>query len=233
MNIFNFLYIKTPKTASELIKRYLRQYGDDAGLKRNSNPLSKFFENKKFEYSAEHIMMTPKVIKHFYSSNNKNYSSLILTSIREPLDRMVSHYYFSNLNRNQMTFDEWYYDYHHGTLKKLKFGWKPYDSMGDREPAHFDIDDYQLNYIGVHNPTDVFQLYDFIFVSEKVEEQVTLLEKVLDFKIQRYEGEKHINHNKNYPDVIEVSREIKDLFRERNQRDYELYDFVNQTYFGE
>ena len=233
MNIFNFLYIKTPKTASELIKRYLRLYGDDAGLKRNSNSLGKFFENKDFGYSAEHIMMTPKVVKHFYSSNNKNYSSLILTSIREPLDRMVSHYYFSNLNRNQMTFDEWYYDYYHENLKKLKFGWKPYETMGDREPAHFDIDNYQLNYIGVHNPTDVFQLYDFIFVSEKVEQQVTLFEKVLDYQIQRYQGEKLINHNKNYPDVIKVSQEIKDLFRESNQRDYDHYDFVNQTYFGE
>lgn len=232
MNVFNFLYIKTPKTASELIKRYLRQYGDAAGLQRNSNPLGKYFETKKFEYSAEHIMMTPKVLKHFFNSNNKDYSSLILTSIRNPLERMISHYYFSNLNKSHMTFDEWYNSYHHGKLEKLKFGWKPFNTLGDREPVHFNIDNYQLNYIGVNNPTDVFYLYDYVFISEKVEEHVTLFENIIDFKIQRYQGDKHINHNKNYPDSIEVSQETKDFFMERNQKDYELYDFVNQTYFG-
>lgn len=232
MNVFNFLYIKTPKTASELIKRYLRQYGEATGLKRNSNPLGQYFENKNFGYFTEHIMMTPKVLKHFYNSNDKNYSSLILTSIREPLQRMVSHYYFSNLNRHEMDFNEWYYNYHHGTLKKVKFGWKPFETLGDREPVHFDIDNYQLNYIGVYNPLDVFYLYDYVFVSEKVEEHITLFEKTLDFKIERYQGDKHINHNKNYPDSIEISEETENLFRERNQRDYELYDFVNETYFG-
>ena len=71
MNKFNFLYIKTPKTASELIKRYLRLYGDAAELTRNSNSLGEYFKKDFFEYSCEHIMMSPKVLKHFFTRNNK------------------------------------------------------------------------------------------------------------------------------------------------------------------
>lgn len=230
MNKFNILYIKTPKTASELIKRYLIEYAKIAELNINNNSLSKFFLQKNFEICAEHIMMTPEIIKHFYSSNNKNYNSLIFTSIREPLNRMVSHYYYSNLYRNEMSFDEWYQNYYYGRLEKYKFGWGTSTIMGDREPIHYNIDNYQLNYLGVSNPTDVYFIYDFIFLSEKVEEQISLVESILDVKITRYEGKNFINNNNNYPKNIKVSKQTENLFKERNQKDYELYNFVSKNY---
>jgi hypothetical protein len=232
MNKFNFLYIKTPKTASELIKRYLRLYGNAAELTRNSNSLGEYFEINFFEYSCEHIMMTPKVLKHFFSKNNRQLDSLILTSVRNPLDRMVSHYYFSNIYKTQMDFNEWYLNYHHNKLPNSQFGWKPNNKLGYFEPVYHNLDNYQLQYIGLMEPNNVFVLYDYVFISEKVEEQFDEFEKVVDYKFARYEGEKKINHNKNYPEEIVISEEVKNIFMERNQKDYVLYDYVYKHYFN-
>jgi hypothetical protein len=232
MNRFNFLYIKTPKTASELIKRYLRLYGDAAELKRNPNTLGEFYEMDSFEYSCEHIMMSPKVLKHFFTKNNRQLDSLILTSVRDPLERMVSHYYFSNIHKTEMDFNEWYLKYHQGTLSKMKFGWKPNNKLGHGDPVYTNLDNYQLQYMGLENSKNVFILYDYVFIAEKVEEQFDDFEKVVDYKFNRYDGEKKINHNKNYPDEIIISEEVKNIFMERNQKDYQLYDYVYKNYFN-
>jgi hypothetical protein len=232
MNRFNFLYIKTPKTASELIKRYLRLYGDAAELKRNPNALGGFYEMDFFEYSCEHIMMLPKVLKHFFTKNNRQLDSLILTSVRNPLDRMFSHYYFSNIYKNQMDFNEWYLNYHNNTLRGIHFGWEPNNNLGHFEPQYDNLDNYQLQYLGLMNPKNIFVLYDYVFITEKVEEQFNDFEKIVDYKFNRYQGEKKINNNINYPDEIIISEEVKNIFMERNQKDYELYDYVNKHYFN-
>ena len=131
-----------------------------------------------------------------------------------------------------MDFNEWYLNYHHNKLPNSQFGWKPNNKLGNFEPVYHNLDNYQLQYIGLMEPNNVFVLYDYVFISEKVEEQFDEFEKVVDYKFTRYEGEKKINHNKNYPEEIVISEEVKNIFMERNQKDYELYDYVYKHYFN-
>lgn len=230
MKLFNILYIKTPKTASELVRRYLSQYVTEANLEKSLASNLDFLKQDKMEVSLEHVKMSKNILKHFIEKKNQTLDTLYFTSLREPLERLVSHYYYSNLFNYKLDFNEWYYDFCKGKLNYSNHGWVKPENSEKIDPIYYDLNNYMSNYIDVKKPKQLFEKYDFVFVPEKIERIFDILEVIFEYKFERYLGEKKINHNLNYKDNFKVTDEIKNLFYERNEKDLELYNIAKNKY---
>lgn len=167
---------------------------------------------------------------HEYFSMNFKY----ITFLREPIDRVVSLYYYIVDRAPRVTHnDSWYNDF------------KRWSNMSFEEFLHDYKDNEQTRTIsgkdGVHlKNTDLvtqddFQKaisnieehFHFVGIQEKFNESLLLLKQILNWHILYY-NYKNVNNNK--PPKTEVSKKVIKLIEERNYFDIKLYEYVKENY---
>lgn len=219
---YNILFIKTAKTATESIRRYLIEYANFELLGINDGNFNNFYFNSNFNINTNHILPTEDYLNHFYNSIDNNLPILRISSVREPLKRLYSHYCYGHPKFKQgMDFNEWYIKVCKGEL--LDEWIVP--QWGDR------TDNYMWNYMGLSSLDDLEEKYDFIFIKERFSESLNHFGNLLNYKFIEKDI---INKNPKSKTDYKFDDEVVSLFNERNQKDILLYNKVvsnfNDTY---
>jgi len=210
----NILFIKTAKCATQSIRQHLFEYAISRGLKVNDANYDNFFLYGPFNINTNHILNNDEYQKHFYKEIDKNLPVIRISSVRNPLDRLYSHYcYGHKFFRQGLDFNEWYLGQCKGTISD---GWET-PHWGDM------TDNYMSNYMGIETLDDIKEKYDFIFIKEHFSDSLKAFGKLLkfDFKPKSIEN-KNPNTNNNY----KFDSEVLSLFEERNKKDILLYKQV-------
>ena len=210
----NILFIKTAKCATESIRLHLIEYAESELLGINDGNFDNFFNYSAFNVNTNHIWYNEKSLNHFYNSIDKNLPTLRISSVREPLKRLYSHYCFGHPEfLKGMDFNEWYLKVCKGELQD---GWVV-PRWGDR------TDNYMWNYMGLTSLDDLDENYDFIFIKKKFSECLTEFGKLLDYNFTHVS---EINVNPKSKKNYQFDSEVISLFEERNQKDISLYNKV-------
>jgi len=223
------VYIKTHKTASTLIRNAVEEYADINGLTKLIPPAeeqSNFVCNMSAKYlssldssygvSARHIACD----RSFFNRLMPN--AVYISSVREPLDRAISHYYYLHPDRHASDFPDFNYWY-------AKTHDSPMQSCPSQRDVHAGFDNYMTRWLGFSvglNENALREVYDLICVQEKMDLSLRLLSEILGFEVK---NERVRSSNKNSYQNFNVSEEIAALFKERNQPDYELYELSNRV----
>ena len=126
-------------------------------------------EEKKYIISINHIDYNDIYIKHL--NKIMKYNLKLITCIREPLDRLISHYYYSNSHRKTMDFNSYYRLY----MDKNE-GW-------DQERIR--TNNYMSKYLGFKNINEITEeniskRYLFILILEFIDLGYLKLSKILN-----------------------------------------------------
>jgi len=222
------VYIKTHKTASTLVRNAVEEYADLNGLSKLIPPpeeQSNFVCNMSAKYlssldssygvSARHIAYD----RSFF--NRLMPGAVYISSVREPLDRAISHYYYLHPDRHSSDFPDFNYWY-------AKNHDAPVQSCPSQRDVHAGFDNYMTRWLGLSaglSDNALREAYALICVQEKMDLSLRLLSGILGFKVK---NERVRSSNKNSYQNFRVSREIAELFKERNRSDYALYASSNR-----
>lgn len=209
---YNIYFVKTAKCATETIRKYLIQYAKNNGLVINDKKFEHFYRNSSFEVVTNHIWNNEKSRKHFKESKSKNLPTIHLTSIREPLKRLYSHYCYGHPYFEQgIDFNEWYMNVNSGELEDY---W-PASQWGDR------TNNYISHYMNVSSVEEFDEFYDFVFVKKYFDKSLKQFEELIGFEFDKLDEKVNVNSkvNRDY----EFSDGVIDLFTEKNQLDIKLY----------
>jgi glycosyltransferase involved in cell wall biosynthesis len=221
------VYIKTHKTASTLVRNAVEKYADINGLSKLIPPAaeqSNFVCNMSETYlasldsdygvSARHIAYD----RDFF--NRLLPGAVCISSVREPLERAVSHYYYLHPDRHSPDFPDFNYWY----AENLKAPVKPCPTQRD---VHVGFDNYMARWLGFSEGLDesaLHEVYDLICVQESMDLSLLRLSEILGFEVK---NERVRPSKKNTYQKFTVSAEIAELFRQRNRLDYQLYELSN------
>jgi len=209
----SYVLIKTPKCGSETIrniliesKKWKQEEILDVGFQEIFN-----FKEKKYNLYINHILYNDQYVKHI---NNIMINNIIYFScVRHPLDRAISHYYYSNHYKSKYDFNEFY------------------DLFGNTEHKGYGSNDKINNcmsfYMGITDSSQINEEY----LKNKYGLIVSLDNDFIN-KICKYFDIKYVNKHSNKtnkPDLI-VDPKIKEKFIENNKLDYMLYEIVNKIY---
>lgn len=200
------VWVRTPKCATSTMAVHLQN----------------FCEHKKIKFTAstEHGSMAPNKyvnLGHLWEGMvNWNVAfrekRLVMGSIRNPLDRFLSHYkhhlrdgrypeYGNNVSK-------FYLENHHNTHLESEFR---------------GMDNYLSKYLG--DKSKIKERYDFFTVSEYFNDSLEKLENIINYTFDN----KSLVENKTDFNLI-ITDEFINLFEKHNKDDYELYDFVIKNY---
>lgn len=219
----SFVLIKLPKTGTETLKDYLyttfinKGYTDNEILNVPYDEIMKKTEEKKYIISINHINYNDIYIKHL--NKIMKYDLKLITCIREPLDRLISHYYYSNSHRKTMDFNCYYRLY----MDKDE-GW-------DQEKIR--TNNYMSKYLGFKNINEITEeniskRYSFILILEFIDLGYLKLSKILKTDNISY---KKLNCNKERK-KDNLDDNLLTEFYERNKMDYELYRLSKKIYYN-
>ena len=210
----NILFIKTAKTATESIRFHLKEYCKKEKLVDNDGFFSAFFHKKKFNVNTNHIFWDDKYINHFYNAIDENLDTLVISSVRHPLERLYSHYCYSHpMHRKGMDFNEWYVKTINGEIEDR------WGSPGHRDKTH----NYMAGYMGIESIDQLWEKYDFIFVKEYFKPSLELFGGMIGFQFS-VPNKKNVNPSSKKDYVF--TQEVIDLFNEHNKLDNEIYKQV-------
>ncbi len=147
------------------------------------------------------------------------YNLKLITCIREPLDRLISHYYYSNSHRKTMDFNSYYRLY----MDKNE-GW-------DQERIR--TNNYMSKYLGFKNINEITEeniskRYLFILILEFIDLGYLKLSKILNETDNI--SYKKLNCNKERK-KDNLDDNLLTEFYERNKMDYELYRLSKKIYY--
>jgi hypothetical protein len=200
------VWVRTPKCATSTMAVHLQNFCEDRKM--------------KFTASTEHGSMAPTRyvnLGHLWEGMvNWNVAfrekRLVMGSIRNPLDRFLSHYkhhlrdgrypeYGNNVSK-------FYLENHHNTHLESEFR---------------GMDNYLSKYLG--DKSKIKERYDFFTVSEYFNDSLEKLENIINYTFDN----KSLVENKTDFNLI-ITDEFINLFEKHNKDDYELYDFVIKNY---
>jgi len=218
------VYIKTHKTASTLVRKAVEKYADINGLgklippaEEQSNFVCNMSEtwlaslDSDYGVSARHIAYD----RDFF--NRLLPGAVCISSVREPLQRAISHYYYLHPDRHSPDFP----DFNHWYAENLNTA---VVSCPTQDDVHAGFDNYMARWLGLSgglDETSLCEVYDLVCVQEKMDLSLQRLSEILGFEVK---NERVRSSKKNTYQKFRVSAEIAELFRERNQLDYQLYE---------
>ena len=249
----NIVYIKIPKTASTYHCRLLEEnYANPNNLKifipgregwrdpeitvfpiivdGKDTRLNKI--NSKFNLSARHLSYDNNFFDVVIESPRKN-----ITSLREPLKRMISHYYcdvigygnrYGNTHRE---FNSWYLQNH----EKVTLDSGDYDSMTKTFNLGFNnLMSYMLGYTNIDEITkeSLNSKMGLILLTERSSESISLLSQFLGSDITGGPYKKvndRINYKQDYK-AFKPSDDVIKLFKENNKMDHKLYEIATEIF---
>lgn len=208
----NIYFVKTAKCATETIRKYLIQYSNKNKFVYNDFKFKDFYRKTNFNIVTNHIFNDERSLNHFNENKNVDIPTIYLTAIRNPINRLYSHYCYGHpYFKKGMDFNEWYIKTIKGELPEI---W-PASYWGDRTT------NYISHYMNVKSVEEFENFFNFVFVKEEFEKSLTLFEKTLNFKFDRME--KQINQNPQSKKDYVFDKEVIDLFDEHNELDNLLY----------
>ena len=218
----NIFFVKTAKCGTETIRKYLLEYAKQKKLILNNGRYNNYFKNETFNINVNHIHRNEKTVNHFNQHKDKELSDFYLSAIRNPIDRLYSHYHFGNEYLwDGMDFNEWYQGVVKGELDTHKNdGWSA-ARWGDK------TNNYISSYMEVESSQEMVDIFDHIFIAEKFETSLRTFEDKLKVKLDRINDE---NVGKHKPQEKIIEKETIDLFNENNQLDLELYEKAFTSY---
>ena len=219
----SFVLIKVAKCGTETVRCLIKESCN------NKNSILDFsydeifkFKNRQFKYSINHINYDSYFTSHL---NNIMIQPIkYIGFVRNPIDRLISHYYYSNSYKDKISFNDWYQKYYN-----LNVGW----GGGCKNSINsLDVtNNYMSRYLGFNsideiNEDNIRSRYHFIVVLEDPN-KYTKLAKILNinnnFKIE--------NKSKLYNrDKVIISKKTEELFNENNKMDKKLYELVCKMY---
>jgi len=242
----NIVYTKIPKTASTYYCRLIEEnYSKENGLKiyipgsegwrdpkvpifpNISNGEDDRYKNVigKYNISARHLSQHKPFFDKIMDGPIK-----YVTTLRNPLNRMLSHYYCnyigtrSRYGNEERDFNRWYSENYE------KLNPKDYNQMNTMLPLGFDnLMSYMLDYQNEDELTveSVKNKLDLILLTEKTEDSKKLLSKFLgikDITQGPYQNKRERkNPNPNYKN-FKIDNSVLDLFMDNNKMDYKLYE---------
>ena len=221
------VYIKTHKTASTLVRNAVEKYADINGLSKLIPPAeeqSNFVCNMSeawlasldsgYGVSARHIAYDREFFDRLLPD------AVCISSVREPLERAISHYYYLHPDRHSPDFPDFNYWY----AENLN---TPVQSCPTQNDVHAGFDNYMARWLGFSEGLDeasLREVYNLVCVQEKMDLSLLRLSEILGFEVK---NERVRSSKKNSYQKFRVSTEIAELFRERNSLDYQLYELSN------
>lgn len=257
----NIIYIKTPKCGSTSVKHQLLDYSRKHGMKvlagatgfknehnlkspylsnlSKNNIFAQKHNNGNYNISLSHVTATDDNISRLVNIMEKK-DYLLISSIREPLDRLISNYmgtpHTPQWDKTEMGFTKWYLNNKDKNVKQI------YGNL-ERFFPDFWMNNFLCNYLNIDiNSDDPLKKYDFITITEHYSESMKNLSKLLgyDFKVEVKNETKPFNISELVVDcwgrpqggigigkkfkLDDLSDEIKKMYREDNLDDYKLYD---------
>ncbi len=164
---------------------------------------------------------------HFYFGihNKINSSYKYITIIRNPIERIISLYYFIKRRKNNafynLTNQISLYDFVKGNFEINNLQTK----MLVGEKFH-SFDENSLINIAQNNINNHFHL---VGITERLDEFLILLNKELGIKLITYRIQ---NKSQNKPSIIDIDKRTKNLILKKNEIDYELYNYVKEKFLN-
>jgi hypothetical protein len=207
------VWVRTPKCATTTMAVHLKR----------------FCEWKKIKYTPHdnHGVMAPTHfvnLGHLYSGD-VNWDIVlgegrgIMASIRNPLERFLSHYKHHLRENRYEEFKEDVSAFYLHNYKRINF-----------EQMFLGMNNYMCKYLGVGgdegwNVDILNKRYDYFSVADKFEQSLNKFEKLTGYKFK----EKDLIENKTDNNLI-ITDEFVEFFKENNKQDYELYNYVLDIY---
>ena len=216
----SYVLIKTSKCGTEYIKNFLIKSNYCNKNEILIAPYELMFNYNKqntFYLSLCHFNYDNKYLNHINFIMKKPIR--FITSIRDPLDRAISHFYFDRPKNTECSFNDWYTNNYN----------KIY--MNNSHETNLN-NNHISNYLGFKsieeiNVTNIKERFYFIIMLEKINESLKKLSVMMNIEYKEY-GKINKN-NKEYYDKY-ISDEVKKLFIENNKLDYKLYNLCNQIF---
>lgn len=193
--------IHIPKTGGTTFQNLLESKFDDINI-QVTKPLFYRCENKQmakldveeFNSSLLHGHMTFDQVKY-----NKEY--FYLSWLRDPVERVISHYYYWK-SKSDFSVHPIEYRIKHENLSLIDFC---------KIPCMQNVQSFFLG--------DDIELFDFIGITEEFEKSLSLLNKKISLNFEYNKSQnKRVNNEKEY-----VSDHDKKIILEYNRKDYEYY----------
>lgn len=238
----NIIYIRTPKCATTSGQQELVRYAKTKGLNimhkgtgfkneynitspwlqslKNVDIFSNTHVGKNYNLNIDHVTGTDKNIKRLKSLMEVGNDNFLISSVRDPLERLVSNYFGTPNTQWDMSeegFNKWYLSNHDKDVTHIFKG-------VTKVFPDFWINNFLCNYLDT-NADLVGDKYDFVIIAEEFKSSMEKISTILDFPF------KESNHNKtpNKP-KINISDEVRELFYNNNKEDYKLYDKCRELY---
>lgn len=220
----SFVLIKVSKCGTETVKKMIEK-NVDKNLILDAPYESIFqYEDKQFKYSINHINYDNYFIHHLEKIMKDNIK--YIGFVRNPIDRLISHFYFSNNYRNEMTFDEWY------TCDSTRNeGWS--GGCKNSKNSRDCTDNFMSKYLGFTSLEEITKqniknAYHFIVRLEDTDKYKKLIE-ILNLNVD--DNFKIFNVSKNYDEnKLYISEKTKKIFEKNNKMDLKLYKLVCEIY---
>lgn len=207
--------IHIPKTAGTSFYEYLKiNYINNIKL-IYTKPILKRCSNSKEIISKINLAEFKEEIIHghfLYDEIKPNKEHYYLTWLREPTERVISHYYYFKYKPTN--------DFIHPIEDRVKR-----ENLSLLEFAQIEcMQNLQSYYFG---EADI-KKFDFIGIVEKFDDSLNLLESNLKIQFQKNSAIKsRVNLKKE-----NVSNELKAIIKDLNQKDYLLYTQALNKYYG-
>jgi hypothetical protein len=155
------------------------------------------------------------------------FESLVMTAVRDPLSRLMSHYYYTNSNYRTMSFNDWYElhskDDHEPTPQELGWGGRPHglDEYLSRKMGYGDVDLDMITKQGLRDR------YVHIFIQNRVKESMQVFHRKFGVKTRDL---RRLNTGRDSVGrgAGSVPAAINDLFKKRNPRDEKVFKLANE-----
>lgn len=223
--MYSFVLIKVSKCGTETVRNFIKKKINDKKLILDSAYEGIFQKkNKQFKYSINHINYDEYFINHLKKIMIGNIK--YIGFIRNPLERLISHFYYSNYFNTQMTFEIWY----NNDLIRNQ-GWN-----GGCKNSKNSLDvtnNFMSRYLGFTSLEEITKeniknKYYLIIRLEDPDKYKKLM-KILNFEIDSDLNFENVSkkYNKNN---LNISQKTKDLFEKNNEMDIRLYKLVSELY---
>jgi hypothetical protein len=203
----SYILIKTPKTGTETLRSLFIEYCNKHGLRYLDVAYEEVFKiqpKPMFDFSVDHINNSNEFLPRVRSLMKNDVK--LISSVREPLERAMSHYYFSNPCRESISFNDFYSKYNGHVLS----GWK----------KNIDVVDNQMcTYMGINKIGEVEDIYEHVFILENFQKSLDIFSEKLGYKLVS----KVVNRG-TVKKIKTVSRDVKEQFIKNNEMDYLLYE---------
>jgi len=214
--MYNIHYVKVPKTASSSNRVMFVNYCNDHSLKPIVNAARDILDCKNtINASLGHVPFHPKYINHINGIMDKKYETLVIASVRDPLDRFMSNYKHAKVG-DVKNFNKFYLNSHlklHGkiiwqnTVKNNSMAW----------------------YLGFHHideitEENIMEKFHHVIIFKDYENSIDKLSAKMGCDLVKT----HVNRGGSRNP--KVTQEVEELFKENNKLDYKLYDLCVKIY---